>query len=63
MKKIEKQIVNQYITNNNKIKFVGMIAGIPLPTHKFFINITDFSAIYNRFLLRELEKIVLNLEK
>jgi len=63
MKKIEKQIVNQYISNNDKIIFVGMNPDIPLPTHKFFIKITDFSAVYKRLLLRELEKIVLNHNK
>ena len=63
MKKIEKQIVNEYINNNDKIIFVGMTADIPTPTHKFFIKITDFTLVYKRLLLRELEKIHINYEK
>ena len=38
MKKIEKQIVNKYINDNDKIIFVVMTADIPTPTHKFFIT-------------------------
>jgi len=63
MKKIEKQIVNKYINDNDKIIFVGMTADIPTPTHKFFIKITDYSNVYKRLLLRELEKIVLHHKK
>ena len=63
MKKIEKQIVNKYINNNDKIIFVGMTADIPTPTHKFFIKIINFSDVYKRLLLRELEKIVLHHKK
>lgn len=49
--------------NNSKIAFVGMTADIPLPTHKFFIKITDFTSVYKRLLLRELEKIFINHKK
>jgi len=63
MKKIEKQIINKYINDNDKIIFVGMTANIPNPTHKFFIKITDLSGVYKRLLLRELEKITLHYKK
>jgi len=63
MKKIEKQIINKYINDNDKIIFVGMTATIPNPTHKFFIKITDLSGVYKRLLLRELEKITLHYKK
>jgi len=63
MKKIEKKIVNTYINDNDKIIFVGMTADIPTPTHKYFIKITDFSDVYKRLLLRELEKIVAHHKK
>jgi len=63
MKKIEKKIINKYINDNDKLIFVGMTADIPTPTHKFFIKITNFSDVYKRLLLRELEKIVLHHKK
>lgn len=40
-----------------------MTAEIPTPTHKLFIKITDFTSVYKRLLLRELEKIYLNYKK
>ena len=58
-----KKLVNEYIENNDRIAFVGMTADIPLATHKFFIKITDFTSVYKRLLLRELEKIVANYKK
>jgi len=58
--KIAKQIVNKYITENNNIIFAGMTVNIPNPDYKFFIKITDFTNIYKRLLLRELDKIVKN---
>ena len=63
LQKINKQLVNKYLENNDKIAFVGMTADIPLPTHKFFIKITDFTSVYKRLLLRELEKIFINYKK
>ena len=61
--KIKKQLVNKYLESNDKIAFVGMTANIPSATHKFFIKITDFTAVYKRLLLRELEKIFINYKK
>ena len=63
LQKIKKKIINKYLKNNSKIAFVGMTADIPLPTHKFFIKITDFTSVYKRLLLRELEKIFINHKK
>jgi cytidylate kinase len=63
LKKIEKKIINQYITNNDKILFVGMTVNIPMATHKFFIKINNPFIVYKRLLLRELDKIVLNYKK
>jgi hypothetical protein len=60
---IKNMIVNYYIKNNNKIVFVGITDDIPLATHKFFIKIIDFTSVYKRLLLRELEKIVTNYSK
>ena len=54
LQKINKQLVDKYLVNNDKIAFVGMTAVIPLSTHKFFIKITDFTSVYKRLLLREL---------
>jgi len=63
LQKIKKQLVDKYLVNNDKIALVGMTADIPLPTHKFFIKITDFTSVYKRLLLRELEKIFINYKK
>jgi hypothetical protein len=63
LQKIKKLLVNNYLKNNNKIAFVGMTVDIPSPTHKFFIKITDFTSVYKRLLLRELEKISINYKK
>ena len=60
IKQIEKNIVNNYIKNNNIIVFVGMTVKINKPTYKFFIKIDDFTAVYKRLMLRELDKIVTN---
>lgn len=62
-KLVEKAIISKYVRENDRIVFVGMTATIPRPTHKFFIKITDPSAVYRRLQLRELEKIVENYEK
>lgn len=56
-KKIKKQLVDKYLVSNDKIAFVDMTA-----TPKFFIKITDFTTVYKRLLLRELEKIFINEE-
>ena len=63
LQKIKHKIVKKIIKKNNKIVFVGMTVNIPNPTHKFFIKITDFTFVYKRLLLRELEKIVKNYKK
>ena len=63
IQKIERQLVNKYLENNDKIAFVGMTADIPLCTYKFFIKITDFTSVYKRLLSRELEKIYINYKK
>ena len=57
---IIKQLVKQYIDNNNIIVFVGSTVKIPNPTYKFFIKITDFDKTYKRFVIRELDKIYSN---
>jgi len=54
------RLINEYIQNNRIIVFVGMTAKIPKPTHTFFIKITDFTTVYKRLLLRELDKIIKN---
>lgn len=59
---IKKRIVAKHIKENDTIVFVGMTAEIPA-SHKYFIKITDFEAVYKRLQLRELEKIVKNYEK
>ena len=63
--KIKKLLVNNYLKNNNKIAFVGMTVDMTddILTHKFFIKITDFTSVYKRLLLRELEKISINYKK
>jgi len=58
--KIKNKLVNDIINNNNFIVFVGMTANIQNPTYKFFIKITDFTGVYKRLLLRELNKIIKN---
>jgi len=63
VQKIEKKLVDKYLKDNDKIVFVGMTVDIPLATHKFFIKITDFTSVYKRLLLRELEKIFINYKK
>jgi hypothetical protein len=63
LEKISNNIIKEYITSNKIIVFVGMTAKIPNPTHKFFIKITDFTTVYKRLLLRELDKIVKNEKK
>lgn len=35
-----------------------MTVDVPNPQHKLFIKITDFTTVYKRLLLRELDKIV-----
>jgi len=63
LQKIKQKIINDYIEKYNKIVFVGMTAEIPNPNYKYFIKLTDFTNVYKRLLLRELEKIVLNEKK
>ena len=64
MKKINKILVENYISKNNgKIVFVGMTAEIPDPDYKFFIKLEDFTSTYKRLLLRELHKIITNEKK
>ena len=63
LKKIEQMLINKYIEKNDKIAFVGMTIDIPLSTHKYFIKITDFTLVFKRLLLRELDKIYENYNK
>jgi len=58
LQKVKKQIINEIIKYNKKIIFVGMTVDVPNPVHKLFIKITDFTTIYKRLLLRELDKII-----
>ena len=60
---IEKRLMDEYIDANDKIVFAGMTAIVPSPTHKFFVKIDDFTAVYKRLLLRELDKIITHREK
>lgn len=67
LEKIKKQLVDKYLKkylkNNDKIVFVGMTTDIPQATHKFFIKITDFTSVFKKLLLRELDKIFVNYKK
>jgi hypothetical protein len=61
--KIKKQIVDYYIKKYDNIIFAGITVTIINPDYKFFIKITDFSNVYKRLLLRELNKIIKNKNK
>lgn len=64
LKKIEQMLIKKYIEKNDKIIFVGMMKiDIQLSTHKYFIKITDFTLVFKRLLLRELDKIYENYNK
>jgi len=56
----ENKIIQDIIRNNNIIVFAGMTVNIPNPTYKLFIKINNFTSVYKRLMIRELEKIVKN---
>ena len=60
LQKVKKQVIKKIIKDNSnkKIVFVGMTVDVPNPEHKLFIKITDFTTVYKRLLLRELDKII-----